>query len=367
MMKVLYLLNFAGKGGTERYVETLVRYLDRTHIEAFFAYNQDGPLVEKLQALGVPCRHIEMRRRFDFRAARKLAALCDEWGIDLVHCQYLREHYTALLAKQYNSHIRVVYTHHILQSNNAVTRLSNRLLDNRQDMMLAVCTKGREQLIANGWNGDRVRVIFNAVDRTAWEGDPMDSTLRTELGVDHDRFVMLYAARFVEGKGHAPLIDAMSLLKKRTSLPFTLALVGDGPLLEPVKQQVKELGLEDCVGFLGFRQDMKNLYKGADLCVCPSQQEALSFFLIEAMASGLPVVATNVGGNSDIVNDQAGDGLLVPYGDAEAMAGAIQRMMEDKPFRELCRQNALRTIDEKFEIHGWMDKTLDAYQATLSR
>ena len=147
-MKVLYLLNFAGKGGTERYVETLVRYLNGTHIEAFFAYNQDGPLVEKLKTLGVPCRRVEMRRRFDFRAARELASLCREWDIDLVHCQYLREHYTALLTKRYNSHIRVVYTHHILQSNDAVTRLSNRLLDKRQDMMLAVCTKGREQLIA---------------------------------------------------------------------------------------------------------------------------------------------------------------------------------------------------------------------------
>ena len=366
-MKVLYLLNFAGKGGTERYVETLVRYLNGTHIEAFFAYHQDGPLVEKLKTLGVPCRRVEMRRRFDLRAARALASLCREWDIDLVHCQYLREHYTALLAKRYNSHIRVIYTHHILQSNNAVTRLSNRLLDRRQDMMLAVCTKGREQLIANGWSGDRVRVIFNAVDAAAWAGDPAESTLRSEIGVDKDRFVMLYAARFVEGKGHAPLIDAMALLKKRTTLPFTLALAGDGPMLEPTKQQVKELGLEDCVAFLGFRQDMKNLYKGADLCVCPSQQEALSFFLIEAMASGLPVVATDVGGNSDIVNDDAGDGLLVPYGDADAMAEAIRRMMEDKPFRERCRENALRAIDEKFEIHGWMDKTLDAYRAALSR
>ena len=366
-MKVLYLLNFAGKGGTERYVETLVRYLNGTHIEAFFAYHQGGPLAEKLEAMGIPCRRVEMRRRFDFRAARELASLCREWNIDLIHCQFLREHYTALLAKRYNSHIRVVYTHHILQSNNAVTRLSNRLLDRRQDMMLAVCTKGREQLIANGWSGDRVRVIFNAVDAAAWAGSHDESTLRAEIGVDNDRFVMLYAARFAEGKGHAPLIDAMALLKERTSLPFTLVLAGDGPLLEPTKQQVKELGLEDCVRFLGFRQDMKNLYKGADLCVCPSQQEALSFFLIEAMASGLPVVATDVGGNSDIVNEESGDGLLVPYGDADAMAEAVRRMMEDKPFRARCRENALRAIQEKFEIHGWMDKTLDAYRAALSR
>lgn len=364
-MRVLYLLNFAGKGGTERYVETLVRYLGEEYIEPFFVYHEDGPLADKLRAMGVPCRRIEMRRRFDLPAAKALAELCREWRIDLVHCQYLREHYTALLAKRYAPHIRVVYTHHILQSNDLITRLSNRLLDHRQDMMLAVCSKGRDQLIANGWSPQRVRVVFNAVDETAWQGG--ESTLRREIGAEDGRFLPLYAARFVEGKGHAVLIDAMARLKALTSLPFTLVLAGDGPLLEGAKQQAQALGLGENVRFLGFRQDMKNLYRGADLCVCPSQQEALSFFLIESMACGLPVVATDVGGNSDIVNPAAGDGLLVPYGDADALAAAVARMMEDGAFRRQCSENALRTVHEKFEIHGWVEKTMDAYRAALAR
>lgn len=364
-MRVLYLLNYAGKGGTERYVETLVRYLSGTQIQAFFAYHEPGPLVETLEGLGVPCRRIEMRRRFDFRAAKALAALCREWKIDLVHCQYLREHYTALLAKGYEPHIRVVYTHHILQSNDALTRLTNRLLDHRQDMMLAVCTKGREQLISNGWSPQRVRVVFNAVDAAAWaEGG---STLRQETGTEDGRFLLLYAARFVKGKGHLWLLDAIARLKERTAAPFALILAGDGPLLEETKQKAASLGLDGCVRFLGYRQDMKNLYRGAELCVCPSEQEALSFFLIESMACSLPVVATDVGGNSDIVNEEAGDGLLVPYGDAAAMAEAIRRMMEDKPFYTRCRENTLRTVEEKFEIHGWVEQMMDAYRAALGR
>ena len=99
MTKVLYLLNFAGKAGTERYVETLVNYLSADGlVQPFFAYHEGGLLVERLEEMGVPCRRVEMRRRFDYKAARDLAALCAEWGIDLVHCHYLREHYTALLA-----------------------------------------------------------------------------------------------------------------------------------------------------------------------------------------------------------------------------------------------------------------------------
>lgn len=367
MMKVLYLLNFAGKAGTERYVETLVRYLNHTKVEAHFAYNEGGLLVERLEALGVPCRRIEMRRRFDFRAARELAALCKEWDIDLVHCHYLREHYTALLAKKYNPHIRVIYTNHFVMANDAVTRLSNRWMDKRQDQMIAVCNRGKEQLIRNGWSGDRIQVIFNSVDPAVWAGDRSESTLRQELGLSDDRFVMLCASRFAEDKGHKYLIDSVKRLTTITDVPFTLVLAGDGPLLEPAKAQVKELGLEDCVKFIGFRKDIKNLYKGSDLYVNSSEHEALSYLIIEAMAAGLPVIATDMGGNRDIVNDEAGCGLLVKYDDPVSMSDAMKRLMEDKELLESCRQGALRTIDEKFEIHKWMDKTFAAYQAAMNR
>ena len=138
MLKVLYLLNYAGKAGTERYVETLVKYLNGEKIQAYFAYNEGGLLVERMQEAGVPVRQLTMRRRFDLKAARALAGLCAEWDIDVVHCHYLREHYTALLAKRFNKKIRVVYTIHFVMANDAVTRLSNRWMDRRQDQMIAV-------------------------------------------------------------------------------------------------------------------------------------------------------------------------------------------------------------------------------------
>ena len=365
-MKVLYLLNFAGKAGTERYVETLVKYLSADGlVEPYFAYNEGGLLVERLEAMGVPCRRVEMRRRFDKKAARDLAALCAEWDIELVHCHYLREHYTALLAKKYYPRLRVVYTNHFVLANDFVTRLSNRFMDKKQDQMIAVCNKGREQLIANGWSGDRIQVIFNAVDMDAWAGDRSESTLRAELGLDEDRFVMLCASRFAGDKGHKYLIDSVKRLATITDVPFTLVLAGDGPLLEPAKAQVKELGLEDCVKFIGFRKDIKNLYKGSDLYVNSSQHEALSFLIIEAMAAGLPVIATDMGGNSDIVNDQAGCGLLVTYDDPDSMAGAMKRFLEDPAFTAQCRANALKTIEEKFEVHKMAKVTYGVYEKAL--
>ena len=185
-MKVLYLLNFAGKAGTERYVESLVKYLGPQgsgQVEPYFAYNTPGLLVERLEAMGVPTRQLAMNSRFDLKAAKALAALCEEWDIDLIHCHYLRENYIALLAKKYNKKVRVVYTNHFILANDFVTRLSNRLLDKKQDRMIAVCRKGKEQLIANGWSGEKIHVLHNAVDLDAWAGSRADSTLRNQLGI----------------------------------------------------------------------------------------------------------------------------------------------------------------------------------------
>lgn len=366
MLKVLYLLNFAGKAGTERYVETLVRHLNGEKIQAHFAYHEGGLLVERMQALGVPTRQIDMRRRFDLRAAKALAALCREWDIDVVHCHYLREHYTALLAKRYNPHIRVVYTNHFVLANNAVTRLSNRWMDKRQDQMIAVCNKGKEQLVANGWSPERIQVIFNAVDPAEWAGSRADSTLRSELGLDQERFVMLCASRFAHDKGHKYLIDSLHRLTQISQVPFTMVLAGDGPLLEPSKAQVHQLGLDEQVRFIGFRKDMKNLFHGADLYVNSSEHEALSFLIIEAMAAGLPVIATDMGGNRDIVNDQTGCGLLVEYDNPESMASAMKQLMENPSLLSYCRERAGQAVQDKFEIHKLAQATYEVYEKAMS-
>lgn len=366
-MKVLYLLNFAGKAGTERYVETLVKYLSADgRVEPYFAYNVSGLLVERLEAMGVPTRQIPMDSRFDFKAAKALAKLCEEWDIDLVHCHYLRENYIALLAKRYNKKIRVVYTNHFVMANDAVTRLSNRLLDKKQDQMIAVCNVGKEQLIKNGWSGDHIQVVFNAVDLDAWAGPKSESTLRSELGIPEDRFVMLCASRFADDKGHEYLLNSIKRLTELTAVPFTLVLAGDGPLLEDRKAQARELELtEDQVKFIGFRKDIKNLYKGSDLYVNSSRHEALSFLIIEAMAAGLPVIATDMAGNPDIVNDEAGCGLLVEYNNPDSMAGAMKVLMEEPDFLAECADGALRTVREKFEIHHFADVTYGVYEKAL--
>lgn len=360
-MKVLYLLNHAGKAGTERYVQTLIERLDGKKIKAFFAYNEEGLLVERLKALGVETYRIKMRSRFDLIAARELAGLCRKLGVDLIHTHYLRENYIAMLSRIFNPGVRVAYTNHFILPNNLVTRISNRLMNPLEAGVIAVCNRGREMMISNGVDGSKIKVLFNAVDPELW-GKREKSTLREELGIPDDTFVILCASRFAHDKGHRYLVRTIARLKETAGRDFRCVLAGDGPLLEEIKQITSELGLEADILFTGFRKDIKNLFNGSDLYFNSSQHEASSFLILEALASGLPVVATDMGGNNDIINERTGCGVLVDYEDAEGTARVIKRIMDDPALLDTLAKNALNAVRENFNLVKMAEQTYNLYK-----
>lgn len=361
MLNVLYLLNHAGKAGTERYVQSLIERLDGKKIKAFFAYNEEGLLVERLKALGVETHKIKLRSRYDLIAARELAGLCRRLGIDLIHTHYLRENYIAMLSRIFNPRVRVVYTNHFILRNNLVTRISNKLMNPLEAGVIAVCNRGREMMISNGVDGSKIKVMFNAVDPELW-GKPEKSTLREELGIPEDAFVILCASRFAHDKGHKYLVRTIAKLKEMTDGKFKCVLAGDGPLLDDIKLMTSELGLEDDILFTGFRSDIKNLFNGSNLYFNSSQHEASSFLILEALASGLPVVATDMGGNNDIINEQTACGLLVGYEDADGSARAIKKIMDDPSLLGNLGKNALNAVQEKFNLVKMANQTYNLYE-----
>ncbi len=361
MKNVLYLINHAGKAGTERYIQILVEQLNNRKTKAWFAYNNEGLLVDRLKALGVETFRVKMRNRFDLIAAWQLAKLCKKLEIDIIHAQFLRENYIAMLSRLFRPATKVVYTNHFILGNNLPTRVTNRLLTPLQAGIIAVCNRGRDMMIANGVNGKKIRVLFNAVDTDYW-GKPEKSTLRSEFGIEADKLVLLCASRFAYDKGHRYLVKSIARLREITTSEFVLVLAGDGPFLEEIKQLTEELGLGKYIIFTGFRKDIKNLYNGSDIYINSSEHEASSFNIIEALATGLPVVATDKGGNNDIINDQNDCGILVQYNDLDGTARAIKSLMEDSALRERLGKNAVKVVDEKFNLVKMADQTYNLYR-----
>lgn len=366
MINVLYLLNHAGKAGTERYVQSLVEKLNGKRIKAFFVYNEEGLLVERLKELGVETFRIEMRSRYDLRAAKELAALCRKLHINLIHTHFLRENYIAMLSRLFGSNARVAYTNHFIMRNNLVTRISNRLLNPLESGVIAVCNRGREMMISNGVAAVKIRVLFNAVDPELW-GEREPSTLRGEFGIADDEFIILCASRFAHDKGHRYLVATMAKLKEMGGRKFRCVLAGDGPLLGEIRQMTSEMGLEQDILFIGFRKDIKNLFNGSDLYFNSSEHEASSFLILEALASGLPVVATDMGGNNDIINDRNDCGVLVNYNDAEGTAREIKRIMDDGAMQDRLAQNAQKAVQENFNLVKMANQTYNLYEEFLRK
>jgi len=200
-LNVLYLINFAGKAGTEKYVENLIR-IGKGKINPFFAYNIDGELSQKMRDASVPSLKVDMGKRSMFSAAKKLAEFCRANEIDVIHAQYPRENIVALISKRYFDKPKVVLTNHLTLRleglSGKVWRLLNRHFTPKNHRIIAVCNEGREIMIENGVMPERISVIFNGIEPV---GPPVKSdTIRKELGLAEDCFVMAMLARFAPEK-----------------------------------------------------------------------------------------------------------------------------------------------------------------------
>jgi len=169
-------------------------------------------------------------------------------------------------------------------------------------------------------------------------------------------------ARFVPVKGLPHLIDAFAQLTRNPGTEdVRLVMVGDGPERALLETKVREHRLEDKVRFAGFRQDIPACLHACDAFVHSSLYEGLGYTLIEAMASEVPVIASNVGGVKEFVKDRV-TGLTVEPGDVERLSRAMQELHQSPELRETLVENALRTAEDTFTIERMAECTLALYQ-----
>jgi glycosyltransferase involved in cell wall biosynthesis len=175
---------------------------------------------------------------------------------------------------------------------------------------------------------EKIEVIYNGLDLPQNEVSLQNGSLRKELGLSRDTTLVGMVANFnFEIKGHRYFVEAAKALSDR-SMGATFVLVGDGPLRKRYEQMVLELGLKEKVRFLGKRDDVPSILSSLDIAVQSSTSEGLSNVILESMAAGKPVVASDVGGSSELVSDGM-NGYLVPPADSRALAEAIETLLQN--------------------------------------
>jgi glycosyltransferase involved in cell wall biosynthesis len=202
------------------------------------------------------------------------------------------------------------------------------------DLIVTVSRFHREWALSLGIAGpEKLVSIPNGVDPGRAVPTRSREETRTRLGIGSGEFVVAATGRLAPQKGLEYLIRAVPLLRHKTGCRLRVVLVGEGPLKPALTRLGSDLGVDDALLFLGFREDIGDLLAAADAVVLPSWREGLSIALLEAMAASRPVVATNIGSNVE-ASDGGRAALLVPPRDAAALARAIERLCTEEGLRE---------------------------------
>lgn len=180
-----------------------------------------------------------------------------------------------------------------------------------------------QQLYSEGFEPGKVGLIYNGIDLSPFQNLPQKQELRRNLSLDQDALIFIIVANLIPYKGHTDLLKALGVIHAQLPKSWKLLCVGrDGGILSKLKSQAQALGIAEHVEFLGNRSDTPQLFAASDIGILCSHEEGFSNAILEAMAAGLPMVVTNVGGNAEAVEDMH-TGLVVLPRNQESLADGL--------------------------------------------
>lgn len=370
-IRIGFVLHIMQVAGAEMLVTEIVRRTQGTLEPTIFCLDGIGPLGEQLRGEGVEVIDLKRRPGRDYRAAWRMSRLIRQRGIELVHAhQYTPFFYAALAKLILGGAFRLILTEHGRHFPDTVSsrrRLANRwLLGPLADAITGVCQFSVDGLARqDGFSRQKMSVIDNGITLERYTPAADRGAIRARLQLDPARRYIGNIARFHPVKDQAMLLHAFAEVAAARA-DVDLLLVGDGPLRGTLTELVRSLGLESRVHFLGVRSDVPDILQAIDVFALTSLSEAASLTLLEAMAVGVPVVVTAVGGNPELVRHGI-DGLHVPRGDAGATARALLQILADPAAASVMGCSARQRVVERYQLDATVKAYLALYQKLIRR
>lgn len=366
--RLLYLATSSGIGGAERQVRDLsVRMRDNGwDVLAVSMLPLERGFAD-LPAQGVTTASLRMGKGVpDPRGLRRLLAILRDWRPDVLHAHMIHANLLARTSRLLHRTPVLVCTMHSQRQGSRARMVAYRITDHLSDATTAVSSVAREDAISLGAvSASRVTVVPNGIDVSQYGRDRSTrSRLRSELGLGDD-FTYLAVGRIAVPKDYPNLISAFARTHGAHDRA-RLLIAGTGPQ-DDLRDRVDRAGLGGHVRLLGERQDVPELMKAADAYVMSSAWEGLPLVLLEAAASYLPIVATDVGGNGEVVIDGV-TGVIVPPRDPEALAIGMTKLMTIGDGRRESMGRAGRELVERaFDIEIVVQRWISIYQSLLER
>lgn len=349
-------------GGLEMMVLDLVRLCPEFSVRPMVAVVEEaGDLAGEVTAMGVPFVLLGKRRGIDPGLVRRLASLVREYNIDLLHAHNQGAMFYCGLAGLL-TRIPAIYTRH--GASFGRSRRHQRLSRLASAMARRVVCVGQDALEVT-LKRDRVprakaRLIYNGADLDRFGRDTrLGAEVRAELGIGLESPVVMSVGRL------SPEKDQVGMVRAMAQVPDTwLVLVGEGEERGAIEAEAEALGISNRVILTGVRRDVARLLCAADVFALSSLSEGVSIAALEAMAAGLPMVATNVGGNPEIVRPGV-TGLLVEPGEPRELATALGELLAD-PERARSMGRAGRALaEERFSLRAMVGAYCDLYREVV--
>lgn len=358
MINVLHIIDTGGPGGAETVFLNCVTGLDSAHFRSVGVVSREGWLAESLRKRGHQPLIEEASGSFNLSYLRRLVHIVRRERVDVIVAHlYGSTVYGALLALYTRvPMLAILHGQSDIHDSGRFAGVKRMLARSGSHRCVFVSKRLQDELApALGLSQEQCVVIPNGVDLTRFSSE-RDDSLRRRLGLSDGMILVGAVGNIRAPKAYDVFLQAARLLKEKSpAYRFVIAGEGSGSLYDALLRQRSELGLEQEVTFLGLSSDVPRILRNFDVYALSSHTEGFSIACIEALASGVPVVATRSGGPEEILQDQE-CGLLVPVRHPVALAAAIDRVVQEPELAMRLRANGLTRVRERFALTSMLQE-----------
>jgi glycosyltransferase involved in cell wall biosynthesis len=359
--RVMQLVLSLSPGGTERLVIELCRRLAADVDTVVACLDEPGEWAAEVTRLNIPVIALDRKPGFHPALSVRLGEVIKAQRINVIHCHHYSPFVYGLLAAVLHPTARLVFTEHGRLHGVGVSskrRLVNPLLARWPSTICAVSGALKQHMVDEGFPERSIQVVYNGIELGVRAQPAERAAMRATMGLGNEAFVVGSVGRLDPVKNLGALVDAMRVLKERYPVAKAV-IVGDGPDRQALVERAAAVGLEADIIFTGYRSDVRAVMAAFDLYVNCSTYEGVSLTILEAMASALPVVASAVGGNPEVVIENETGLLIRPQ--AEAIAIAVSALIEHPARRQTMGNAARWRVKRHFTIERMVSDYAAAY------